>query len=117
MASWMESAGILVWWKRLGGICIGEAHALLCQCIDVGSVEFVISLAGEVFPTHVIGHDQDDVWWLARQQQSGGEREESTAGQKNALHAENKEAAPHQVKAVPGAEYGGAGAACLQAAG
>ena len=47
------------------GIMLGEQHASFGECINIGSLEFCLSIAAQVTVTKIIGQDVNNIRLLA----------------------------------------------------
>ena len=49
---------------RSPGMTIGESDTLLGDAIDVRRLDLLRSVATDITVTHMIGEDEDDVWFV-----------------------------------------------------
>ena len=47
-----------------GGVTLGEAHALVCDTVDVRSLMQGGTLNGHVLDAEVVGEDEEEVWFV-----------------------------------------------------
>ena len=72
-------------WRAHGrsGIAIREAHPFRCQPVDIRCANQLLPVATEVEDTHIVGHDENEVWGLGRrlgvQRAAGGGKQEASA--------------------------------------
>jgi hypothetical protein len=58
-----------------GVVELGEANAIFCERIEVRGFDLA-SVATDIGPSHVIGHDQDDIRFFCGDSESGEEKDE-----------------------------------------
>jgi hypothetical protein len=46
---------------RRAGVCLGKTHPFSGQPVDIGSLNFLLSIAPEVAVAKVVGHDKNNV--------------------------------------------------------
>ena len=43
------------------GIEIGETHSILCELVDIGGIDKIISITADISPAKVVNKDKNDV--------------------------------------------------------